>query len=86
MKKYPTLEVLAETYADIRGSDSYNLALTERRSNSIIKYVESQGIDGSRLTAAGRGEANPVVDCKSKKCTADEYELSRRSEFIIIKR
>lgn len=86
MKKYPTLEVLAETYADIRGSDSYNLALTERRSNSIIKYVKSQGIDGSRLTAAGRGEANPVVDCKSKKCTADEYELSRRSEFIIIKR
>lgn len=86
MKKYPTLEVLAETYADIRGSDSYNLALTERRANSIIKYVESQGIDGSRLTAAGRGEANPVVDCGSKKCTADEYELSRRSEFTITKR
>jgi len=86
MKKYPTLEVLAETYADIRGTDSYNLALTERRANSIIKYVESQGIDGSRLTAAGRGEANPVVDCGSKKCTSDEYELSRRSEFTITKR
>lgn len=86
MKKYPTLEVMAETYADIRGSDSYNLALTERRANSIIEYVKSQGIDGSRLSAAGRGEANPVVDCATKKCTPAEYELSRRSEFTITKR
>jgi outer membrane protein OmpA-like peptidoglycan-associated protein/tetratricopeptide (TPR) repeat protein len=86
MKKYPTLEILAETYADIRGSDDYNLALTERRSDSIIKYVASQGVDASRLTAAGRGEANPVVDCASKKCTSAEYELSRRSEFMITKR
>ena len=86
MKKYPTLEILAETYADIRGSDDYNLALTERRSESIIKYVASQGVDASRLTAAGRGEANPVVDCASKKCTSAEYELSRRSEFTITKR
>ena len=86
MKKYPTLEVKAETYADIRGSDSYNLALTERRANSIIKYVESQGVDSSRLTAEGRGEANPVVDCAAKSCTSEEYELSRRSEFTITKR
>ncbi|WP_164510809.1 OmpA family protein [Nonlabens xiamenensis] len=86
MKKYPDLEILAETYADIRGSDSYNLALTERRANSIIEYVESQGIDGSRLAAKGRGEANPVVDCKAKQCTPAEYELSRRSEFTITNR
>jgi outer membrane protein OmpA-like peptidoglycan-associated protein/tetratricopeptide (TPR) repeat protein len=86
MKKYPTLEILAETYADIRGADDYNLALTERRANSIIKYIESQGVDSSRLKAVGRGEANPIVDCASKKCTSEEYELSRRSEFTITKR
>jgi outer membrane protein OmpA-like peptidoglycan-associated protein/tetratricopeptide (TPR) repeat protein len=86
MKKYPTLEVLAETYADIRGLDSYNLALTDERANSIIEYAASQGIESSRLKATGRGEANPIVDCNSKKCTAAEYELSRRSEFSITKR
>ncbi len=86
MKKYPTLEVLAETYADTRGLDSYNLALTDERANSIIEYAVSQGIESSRLKAAGRGEANPIVDCNSKKCTAAEYELSRRSEFSITKR
>jgi outer membrane protein OmpA-like peptidoglycan-associated protein/tetratricopeptide (TPR) repeat protein len=86
MKKYPTLEVLAETYADTRGLDSYNLALTDERANSIIEYAASQGIESSRLKATGRGEANPIVDCNSKKCTDAEYELSRRSEFSITKR
>ncbi|EAS20769.1 OmpA family protein [Flavobacteria bacterium BBFL7] len=86
MKKYPELEVMAETYADIRGSDSYNLALTQRRAESIVAYVVSQGVDASRLTAVGRGEANPVMDCASQKCTSAEYELSRRSEFTITKR
>jgi len=81
MKKYPTLEVSAETYADIRGPEDYNLALTQRRSDSMVAYVVSQGIDASRLTSIGRGEANPVVDCGSKRCT-----LSRRSVFTITKR
>jgi outer membrane protein OmpA-like peptidoglycan-associated protein len=86
MKKYPTLEILAETYADSRGADDYNLALTERRANSIIEYIALQGIDAARLKAAGRGEENQIVDCNNKKCTKEEYELSRRSEFSITKR
>ncbi len=86
MKKYPELEVMAETYADVRGPDAYNLSLTQRRSESIVAYVVSQGVNASRLTAVGRGEANPVVDCSGRRCTEDEYALSRRSEFTITKR
>tara|TARA_R110002012_G_scaffold270813_1_gene455917 strand:- start:1176 stop:1565 length:390 start_codon:yes stop_codon:yes gene_type:complete len=86
MKKYPELEVMAETYADVRGPDAYNLALTQRRSESIVSYVVSQGVDASRLTAVGRGEANPVVDCSGRRCTEEEYQKSRRSEFTITKR
>lgn len=83
MKKYDNFKVVAETYADIRGSEAYNLALTQRRAQSIVDYIASQGVDVSRLTAIGRGETNPIVDCKSKKCTEDEYQQSRRSEFTI---
>jgi len=86
MKKYPELEVMAETYADIRGNDSYNLALTQRRAESLVAYVVSQGVNSSRLTAVGRGEANPVVDCSGRRCSEEEYQLSRRSEFTITKR
>ncbi|WP_438961781.1 OmpA family protein [Nonlabens sp.] len=86
MKKYPELEVKAETYADVRGPDSYNLSLTQRRAESIVAYVVSQGVEASRLTAEGRGEANPVEDCANKRCTEEEYQKSRRSEFTITKR
>ncbi|MGB3591163.1 MAG: OmpA family protein [Nonlabens sp.] len=86
MQKNPNLEIMAETYADSRGADNYNMALTERRAQSIIDYVSSKGIDASRLSAAGRGEANPVIDCVSKKCSEEEYEASRRSEFTITKK
>lgn len=86
MNKYPTLEVKAETFADIRGSDSYNLALTQRRAESIIKYVASKGIATSRLTAEGRGEAEALHNCGTQKCTEQQYEDSRRSEFTIVKR
>ncbi|MDR2195230.1 MAG: OmpA family protein, partial [Gallionellaceae bacterium] len=46
------------------GSDSYNQKLSERRADSVKQYVASQGIDESRLHAVGKGETEPVVDCK----------------------
>lgn len=85
MKKYPTLEVKAETFADIRGSDAYNLALSQRRSDALVAYVVSKGIDAKRLTAVGRGEENALNNCDTKKCTEEQYEESRRSEFTIVK-
>jgi OOP family OmpA-OmpF porin len=55
-------------YTDRLGSPKYNLKLSERRANAVREYLVSKGIDGSRLKAEGRGEANPIVtDCKQKK-------------------
>jgi len=85
MNKYPALGVKAETFADIRGSDSYNLALTQRRAESLVSYVVSKGIDSSRLSAEGRGEAMALNNCDTQKCTEQQYEDSRRSEFTIVK-
>lgn len=86
MNKYPTLEVKAETFADIRGSDSYNLALTQRRAESLVAYVVSKGISSDRLTAVGRGEAEALNNCETQKCSEQQYEDSRRSEFTIVKK
>ena len=41
----------------------------------------SKGVDSSRLSADGKGESNPIVDCSS--CNEEEDQLNRRSEFII---
>jgi len=86
MKKNTSIEILAETYTDTRGSDSYNKTLSQKRADAVKGYLVSKGIAANRVKAVGRGEDNPVVDCESKKCSDDEYEQSRRTEFTITKK
>ena len=53
-------------HADRIGSPAYNQKLSERRAMSVKDYLVSRGVDGSRLTASGRGELVPVVECTDK--------------------
>ncbi len=86
MNANPSMEILAETYTDTRGSDAYNKDLSQRRANAVRGYLMARGIAGNRIRAVGRGEENPVVDCESKECTEEEYEQSRRTEFTVTKK
>lgn len=82
MEKYPEMNIKVETHADIRGSESYNLKLTDKRAKSTVQYLISKGISEDRLTSEGMGEKNPLVDCKGG-CTNEEHQKNRRSDFII---
>jgi OOP family OmpA-OmpF porin len=65
MKAHPEVElVLITGHTDRIGTDSYNQKLSERRAASVKNYLVSQGIEESRLHAVGKGETEPVVDCK----------------------
>lgn len=57
-------------YADRLGSAQYNLKLSEQRANAVRAYLVDKGIDGARLKAYGKGEANPVVTCTEKNRAA----------------
>ena len=59
--------VVITGYADRIGSDKYNQKLSEQRANSVKAYLVGKGVSASRLTAVGKGEANPVVVCNNKK-------------------
>ncbi len=85
MKKYPTLNIEIGSHADARGTDQYNMALSERRAASTLEYLVSQGIERERLTSKGFGESMPLNDCTEPTgCTAEEYARNRRSEFTIM--
>ncbi len=46
-------------HTDASGSDAFNQTLSQRRAASVVRFLEAQGIDSSRLTAQGHGESSP---------------------------
>lgn len=84
MREYPELIIHIESHTDSRGNDSYNMALSERRAQSTLKWLVGKGIDANRLTAKGYGESQLVNQCSNGvTCTSEEHQLNRRSMFII---
>nr|WP_245890636.1 OmpA family protein [Nonlabens xylanidelens] len=86
MNKNASMEILAETYTDTKGSDAYNKTLSQKRADAVRSYMLAKGIAANRIKAVGRGEENPIVDCESKNCSDEELEQSRRTEFTITKK
>lgn len=83
MNKYPDMVINATSHTDSRGNDAYNERLSERRAKTTVQYVISKGIADSRITGIGKGENEPIYDCGSK-CSEEEHQKNRRSEFIIM--
>lgn len=68
IKGNPELQlVLVTGHTDRIGSNEYNQKLSERRANQVKDYLVSQGVDAARLQAVGKGESEPVADCKGVK-------------------
>ena len=84
MKSNDKLVILAKSHTDTRGSDAYNLSLSDRRAKATVQYVISKGIAKDRISGKGMGEIEPKVDCK-EACTEEQYAQNRRSEFLIVK-
>jgi OOP family OmpA-OmpF porin len=80
-----TLEVvIAVGHADRLGGDAYNMKLSVRRSDSVKAYLVSKGIAASRVYTEGKGERQPVKECKGDKKTKELIaclEPNRRVEL-----
>ena len=71
---YPNAEIIIEGHADSRGTNEYNLALGQRRADSVVQYLVAQlGIQERRLKTVSYGEERPV-DPKI-------FRLNRRVQF-----
>jgi len=85
MDKYPSLKIKANSHTDSRGADSFNLWLSQKRAESTVKYMISQGIDADRIKGEGYGETRLINECDDGvKCSEEKHQLNRRSEFIIL--
>lgn len=84
MKSNDKLIILAKSHTDYRGSDAYNLALSDRRAKATIQYVISKGISAKRISGKGYGRTELKVNCKDN-CTDEQHAQNRRSEFLIVK-
>lgn len=84
MKNNSEMVIFAKSHTDNRGSDAYNLNLSDRRAKSTVQYIISKGIDASRITGKGFGESELKVQCTD--CSEEQHAQNRRSEFMIVKK
>ncbi|MDR7209167.1 OmpA family protein [Flavobacterium piscis] len=85
LNQYPDLKLDIRSHTDSRQTAQYNQILSDKRAKSTIKWLIENGIASNRLTGKGYGETQLVNQCSDDiKCSEEEHQLNRRSEFIII--
>jgi len=61
------------------------MSLSDRRAKSTAQYVISKGITAARISGEGKGESELINKCSNGvKCSKEEHQANRRSEFIIV--
>jgi outer membrane protein OmpA-like peptidoglycan-associated protein len=80
LKKYPNRNVLIEGHTDSVGKDDYNLALSQKRADSVKAQLVGDGIEAGRITTVGYGKKYPVASNDTKAGKAQ----NRRVDVIIL--
>jgi|GEM_PF-755211 len=81
LKQYPTMRIEVQAYTDNRGSRHYNKNLSQRRAQSVVNFLNKQGINLDRLVSKGYGEALPIATNNTPAGQAQ----NRRVELHVIK-
>ena len=78
MVNNPNVNVDLLGFADERGTEEYNIKLSQKRADAVAKMLSDAGVDPSRLNATGKGE-----DISIDKSTPEAYQLARRVSFVV---
>lgn len=79
LRKYDRTVVHVVGHTDSTGSAEYNQRLSERRAGSVANYLQSRGVDPSRVRYEGRGESEP----RDTNATEAGRQLNRRVEIYL---
>lgn len=81
LTKYPSVRLLLEGHCDERGTVEYNLALGDRRAQSVKSYLVQFGVDAGRLSTISYGEERPFAQGNDEAA----WSQNRRVHFVIQK-
>lgn len=85
LTEFPNMNIQVQSHTDVKASKSYNDRLSDRRAKSTVAYLIANGINEARVVGQGFGETQLTNDCTTlEKCTDEEHEENRRSEFIVM--
>ncbi len=81
----PNISLELSSHTDSRGSDEYNIALSQRRADAIKNYLVSKGISSKRLVSKGYGETRLRNNCSNGvPCSEAQHQANRRTEYRVI--
>ena len=84
LNQNPTMKLDIRSHTDSRQTHKYNEALSDRRAKSTIAWLIKNGITADRLAGKGYGETQLINSCADGvKCSEEEHQANRRSEFIV---
>jgi outer membrane protein OmpA-like peptidoglycan-associated protein/tetratricopeptide (TPR) repeat protein len=79
------LQVAIYSHTDSEGGYTYNMRLSQKRADKIVRYLIGQGIERERLEAQGFGETRLVNDCEDGvPCEEWQHQENRRTEFKVL--
>lgn len=79
MQQYPDIKLEVQGHADERGTTEYNLALGQKRADSVVQYMLAKGVSNSRVKSVSYGEERPA----DGRATETAWSSNRRAEFVI---
>ncbi len=82
MKANPSMSVEIAGYTDSKGTDSYNIDLSNRRAQAVRNYLVRNGIESSRVAPKGYGKMDPIASNDTEEGRAE----NRRVEFVVLHR
>ncbi|MEN9523302.1 MAG: hypothetical protein RL065_1679, partial [Bacteroidota bacterium] len=82
----PTIKIQINSHTDNKGSDDYNMKLSQARAQSVVDFLTGHGIASERLAAKGYGETDPLVPNSNPNGSdnPENRQLNRRTEFVVI--
>jgi len=81
VKKYPNTKVSLVGYTDSRGTDAYNMKLSQRRADAVKKFLVDNGhVKADMITAVGKGKADPIGDNKTKEGQFENRRVEIREQ------